>query len=630
MRERKSMRPGNVALGDASLAAAVALLLYLNTVPNALVFDDHRAIEQNPCVRLDGGEISSMLKSEYWWQLLTTDFWGTPLTSPRSHRSYRPLAVLSLRLDALLVASISKPYAMVSVSNSAALTHAFNAILHSVTTWMLWWHARDGLQGRAASLFAALLFAAHPVNTEAVAYGVGRADLLAGALGLAGMRLHALSMARHRRSGSGRRSRRGGFGPSSPHGAFEGLAEGMQRGSGVPLGLARTLQLFYRISASILLLLALAAKETAVVLLLACACADVLQALAAVRVHKRPTPSPAPAAPTSPASEAARVLPQPLERGTMLTPPFLLSWLAGWSHLLLLGGSFVWLRLAIVGPIGGNFRRLDNPLPFAPNRTTRWLSSARVQLHGLSLLVWPVTLSADYSYDALPLVSDWWHPAPVAALGLYIFVAIIAASLLAAAARSEASRRSRQFAAKRLSWLCLLALSYAPASHALLPLSFVVAERLLYMPCAAACLLVAAALHPPYQSRRQRQQQQPPPEQDRPCRLDWRRGRHRAALFARRVVACVVLVSMGARTMVRTLDWRDDTYLFASAAEAYPRSAKALYQLADGLVKRGNVAEALPMLRRVLDIEPTYHCAYRASHRMCSAQLAQCVASCVA
>ena len=87
---------------------------------------------------------------------------------------------------------------------------------------------------------------------------------------------------------------------------------------------------------------------------------------------------------------------------------------------------------------------------------------------------------------------------------------------------------------------------------------------------------------------------------------------------------------MGARTMVRTLDWRDDTYLFASAAEAYPRSAKALYQLADGLVKRGNVAEALPMLRRVLDIEPTYHCAHRASDRMCSAQLAQCAASCVA
>ena len=63
----------------------------------------------------------------------------------------------------------------------------------------------------------------------------------------------------------------------------------------------------------------------------------------------------------------------------------------------------------------------------------------------------------------------------------------------------------------------------------------------------------------------------------------------------------------GGRTMSRTLDWRDDTTLFAAAADVYPRSAKATYQLADGLVRRGQLSEALPMLRRVIEIEPMYH-----------------------
>ena len=34
---------------DGSLAATVAALLYVNTLRNGFVFDDHRAIERNGC-----------------------------------------------------------------------------------------------------------------------------------------------------------------------------------------------------------------------------------------------------------------------------------------------------------------------------------------------------------------------------------------------------------------------------------------------------------------------------------------------------------------------------------------------------------------------------------------------------
>ena len=62
--------------------------------------------------------------------------------------------------------------------------------------------------------------------------------------------------------------------------------------------------------------------------------------------------------------------------------------------------------------------------------------------------------------------------------------------------------------------------------------------------------------------------------------------------------------------MRRNLDWRDDETLFGAASAAYPRSAKATYQLADRLVQQGKHAEALPLLSRALEIEPTYHYAY--------------------
>ena len=163
------------------------MLLYLNTLPNGFVYDDHPAIEQNPCVQIGG-----------WERLLQADFWGTPLRSPSSHHSFRPLATLTLRLNRVL-----------DPAGGARGFHAANVLLHGATTGALWSLAAHLLgPGRSATaLLSALFFAVHPVNTEAVAYCVGRADVLAAVLGLMGMRAHgeavsALSAARDWRCAS--------------------------------------------------------------------------------------------------------------------------------------------------------------------------------------------------------------------------------------------------------------------------------------------------------------------------------------------------------------------------------------------------------------------------------------------
>ncbi|XP_041452725.1 protein O-mannosyl-transferase TMTC2-like [Lytechinus variegatus] len=98
-------------------------------------------------------------------QLLTDDFWGTPIRHSGSHKSYRPLCVLSFRLN----------YALGELDPFGY--HLTNVILHVIATGLFVNVARRFLRGSPSVLFAGLLFASHPIHTEAVAGVVGRADV---------------------------------------------------------------------------------------------------------------------------------------------------------------------------------------------------------------------------------------------------------------------------------------------------------------------------------------------------------------------------------------------------------------------------------------------------------------------
>ena len=143
------MKGRSAAAGsDGLVAMCIGMLAFVNTLPNSFVFDDHPAIERNPSVQRASG----------WSSVLHTDFWGTPAGSARSHGSYRPLTVLTLWLNRRLDAA-----------GRARGFHAANVLLHGLATWLLWCHARATLRRRSSAFAAALLFALHPLNSEAVA-----------------------------------------------------------------------------------------------------------------------------------------------------------------------------------------------------------------------------------------------------------------------------------------------------------------------------------------------------------------------------------------------------------------------------------------------------------------------------
>ncbi len=128
------------------MCAIVPTLLYLNTLDCGLCFDDHEAIGNNQDLRPDSP----------WSNLLWNDFWGTPMSSDASHGSYRPLCVATFRLNYLLHELQPMGY------------HLVNVLLHSAVCF-LYVQLCGVVFGEAwPALIAGLLFAVHPIHTEAV------------------------------------------------------------------------------------------------------------------------------------------------------------------------------------------------------------------------------------------------------------------------------------------------------------------------------------------------------------------------------------------------------------------------------------------------------------------------------
>ncbi|XP_078075752.1 protein O-mannosyl-transferase TMTC3 isoform X2 [Mustelus asterias] len=149
------MRMAEVSWKEIVLLTGVVAVCYWNSTSCGFVFDDVSAILDNKDLHP-----STPLKN-----LFLNDFWGTPMTEERSHKSYRPLTVLTFRLNYLF-----------SELNSA-FYHLLNLILHAVVC-VIYLKVCQLFLDRKSSLIASLLFAVHPIHTEAVTGVVGRAELL--------------------------------------------------------------------------------------------------------------------------------------------------------------------------------------------------------------------------------------------------------------------------------------------------------------------------------------------------------------------------------------------------------------------------------------------------------------------
>ncbi|XP_016831711.1 protein O-mannosyl-transferase TMTC3 isoform X1 [Cricetulus griseus] len=147
---------------EVTLIVGVVAACYWNSLFCGFVFDDVSAILDNKDLHP-----STPIKT-----LFQNDFWGTPMSEERSHKSYRPLTVLTFRLNYLL--SELKPMSY----------HLLNTVFHAIVSVVFLKVCKLFLDKRS-SVIAALLFAVHPIHTEAVTGVVGRAELLSSVFFLA-------------------------------------------------------------------------------------------------------------------------------------------------------------------------------------------------------------------------------------------------------------------------------------------------------------------------------------------------------------------------------------------------------------------------------------------------------------
>eukprot|EP00949_MAST-11_sp_MAST-11-sp1_P000863 g863.t1 len=157
----------------ALICAVVGLVLYATTVDCDFLYDDVPAVKENPVViRVDQslatmGEIFSR-----------RDFWGGELQQAQSHKSYRPITSVTYRWQ---VQWFAKANGDIDWQRAGLWLHGGNAVIFSVTAALFFLCTLEmfgAFISKDTVFLAGLLFATHPLHTEAVASLVGRCELL--------------------------------------------------------------------------------------------------------------------------------------------------------------------------------------------------------------------------------------------------------------------------------------------------------------------------------------------------------------------------------------------------------------------------------------------------------------------
>ena len=233
--------------------------------------------------------------------------------------------------------------------------------------------------------------------------------------------------------------------------------------------------------------------------------------------------------------------------------------------------------LLVIGCYAG-LRQLPEQRVTSIATATGWPAPMRAALMARALgdygriLVWPSNLHMERTvFDPGSLQSRTNWRTDVSIEYLSIAGLLVAAGLIALAARKGAARRLRIFGA---AWFLL---AYLPTSN-LFQLNATVAEHWLYLPSVGFLIFVVG------------------------CCLD-------LPTKARRVVAalaCLACIGLGARSFIRSTDWITAETFYQRTLAAGGKSLRVAMNLGQVYSSKGEYAKAEALYRRVLQISPDY------------------------
>ena len=374
----------------ALLPAGVSVACYLNGLYGDWLDDDPLAITDNADVACPGGLPELFSNHDLWHN----DFWGTPMSSPASHLSYRPLTILSFRLQHCVQGFDGRAF------------HTVNVVLHALVVLLVSHVAKPLLPHRSQRQAAALLFALHAVHVECVTGAVGRSELLSAIFFFCGIACHQRLLQQ-----PAARSRSHAVARFVVH-------------------LAGTVSCA---------LISTFCKEVGITSLLVCGALDWIVLLRLLR-RPRADPSHHPACPT------------PAEGGAVDG-----AWLGAWCcrHVSLAASAVGLLafRLSLNHWRSPTFSAADNSAAFCGTRQCRALSISYLYYLNLRLLVLPNNLAHDWSMTTVPNLYHLSDPRLPHALLPYAIVGGLAAFSLVALRRRGAAAPAASLAIAVLPFL---------------------------------------------------------------------------------------------------------------------------------------------------------------------------------
>jgi tetratricopeptide (TPR) repeat protein len=215
--------------------------------------------------------------------------------------------------------------------------------------------------------------------------------------------------------------------------------------------------------------------------------------------------------------------------------------------------GYFYLRSGIQSHLTVDFA--DNPLVAADFWTAK-LTALKVIGKISGLVIWPQHLSADYSYNAVPMFgrssTPWENAMAIVALG----------ACVGAIGLAVRCRRSYWVFSFFLGF-CLLAL--VPTSNLFVLIGSIMGERFAYVPSMPliGCIVIAFD----------------------GARSVWARRLYGGSAYVLGVAGCATCLAFAARTYSRNLDWRDDYSLWTSATAVCPENAKAHNNLGNALLR---------------------------------------------
>uniref|UniRef100_A0A0P6J094 dolichyl-phosphate-mannose--protein mannosyltransferase n=1 Tax=Heterocephalus glaber TaxID=10181 RepID=A0A0P6J094_HETGA len=463
--------------------------------------------------------------------------------------------------------------------------HAVNVILHCLVTLVLMYTCDKAVfRSRGLAFATALLFAVHPVHTEAVAGIVGRADVLACLLFLL---------------------------------AFLSYSRGLDQ-CGTGGRLPPSASPFFLLLSLVLGTCAMLVKETGVTVFGVCLVYDFFSLphkqdkLSNGALHQRGPQRPGslqlasplahpqrengkqqiphrgawggchPGLPQEPKSSGIPVSPRAVwslmrsltassDRNCLLTMrPFFKRAILVVSYVIII----LYFRLWIMGGSMPLFSEQDNPASFSPYILTRFLTYSYLLAFNVWLLLAPVTLCYDWQVGSIPLVETIWDTRNLATVFLAVVMALLSLHCLAALKRLEHK--------EVLVGLLFLVFPFIPASNLFFRVGFVVAERVLYMPSMGYCILFVHGL-------------------SRLC--TWLNRCGATTLIASTVL---LLLLFSWKTVKQNEVWLSREALFRSGVETLPHNAKVHYNYANFLKDQGRNREAIYHYRTALKLYPRH------------------------